>query len=46
MLYSARPVFQDSGFHVAIKNQAMHISVEENRRNQNDMTEYEDKNYS
>jgi hypothetical protein len=46
LLYSARPVVQDSGFYVAMKKQAIHRSVEENRRNLNDMTGDEDKKYS
>jgi hypothetical protein len=40
----ARPVVQDSGLYVAMKKQAIHRSVEEKRRNQNDMTGDEDKN--
>jgi hypothetical protein len=46
MLYSARPLVQYSGFYVALKKQAIHVSVDENGRNQNDVTGDVDKKYS
>jgi hypothetical protein len=46
VLFSARPVVQDSGFCVVMKKQGIYRSVEEKRRNQNDMTGDEDRKYS